>query len=491
MIAGRPGYLQHRNMDSPDANTLTTSTPDYAFNKLWLRFPDAAVERAFEREEMARARYVIRIYVAAGVVLYSLFGVLDLVVGGNSIPILLLIRFGLVCPVMLTTLTLSFFPVFPRIGQIALGCNMAASGLGVIAMTAVMPAPFNAQYFAGLLMCVLYCSSLIRLRIVIAALISLAFVGLYQLSALWLNPIPFATYVSNNFYLVMATGVGLFSGYFQEFYVRKSYVSQKLIEAKNETLSVLLVRAEEANRSKSNFLATMSHELRTPLNAIIGFSEILKGEFYGVLGDARYRDYAGDINTSGLHLLAIINDILDLAKVEAGKLELREDRTDLGRCLETSLQFCRLRAAEANVEIRVSTPKQDVYALADDRLLRQMLLNLLSNAIKFTPAGGRVHVLLEASAEDGIVFEVRDTGIGIRPEHLERVMRPFEQVEPALSRRHGGTGLGLHFAKKIAELHGGTIALESAVGKGTRVRVWLPPGRLLISTEAPLLLQAV
>jgi signal transduction histidine kinase len=368
---------------------------------------------------------------------------------------------------------------------------MASGGLGIIAMTAVMPAPFNAQYFAGLLMCVIYCSSLIRLHFVTAALISFAFVGLYQLSALWLNPIPFATYVSNNFFLVMATGVGLFSGYFQEFYVRKSWVSQKLIEAKNEALSVLLVKAEEANRSKSDFLATMSHELRTPLNAIIGFSEILKGQFYGVLGDARYLDYAGDINTSGLHLLSIINDILDLAKVEAGKLELREDRIDLRHCVETSLQYCRLRAEEGRVDIRVSTPKTDVCALADDRLLRQMLLNLLSNAIKFTPEGGHVHILLEASADDGIVFEVRDTGIGIQPEDLERVMRPFEQVERTLSRRYGGTGLGLHFAKKIAELHGGTIALESAVDKGTRVRVWLPPARLLVNTDAPLILQAV
>jgi signal transduction histidine kinase len=288
----------------------------------------------------------------------------------------------------------------------------------------------------------------------------------------------------------MATGVGLFSGYFQEFYVRKSYVSQKLVEAKNEALSVLLVRAEEANRSKSNFLATMSHELRTPLNAIIGFSELLKGQFHGVLGDARYLDYVGDINTSGLHLLAIINDILDLAKVEAGKLELREDSTELKRCLETSLQFCRLRAEEGSVAIHVCTPGEDVYALADDRLLRQMLLNLLSNAIKFTPGGGRVDVVLEASAEDGIVFEVRDTGIGIQPEHLERVMRPFEQAEPALSRRHGGTGLGLHFAKTIAELHGGTIALESIIAKGTRVRVWLPPRRLLVGTGAPLALNA-
>ncbi|HEX3429821.1 MAG TPA: HAMP domain-containing sensor histidine kinase [Rhizomicrobium sp.] len=467
-------------MGSPDPNQIVSSSPDYDLDKIWLRFRDPRTERMFEREMMQTSLGIIRTYVFAGAALYIAFGLLDWLVGGKAFPVMLAIRFGLGTPVLVAVLVLTLFPVFIRIGQFALSCNLVASGLGVVIMTAIMPPPYNAQYYAGVVMCVIYSSSLIRLRFTYAAIISTILVAAYEISAAFINPIPFATYVSNTFFLVMATGVGLFSGYYQELYVRKSYVSQKIIEAKNDALKTLLVEADNANKSKSEFLATMSHELRTPLNAIIGFSDVLKKQLYGTLGNERYLEYVADINASGLHLLAIINDILDLAKAEAGKLELREDTFDLVQCVQDCIQMCRARADEGGVKITLDAPQWELDGYGDERLLRQLMLNLVSNGVKFTPPNGQVLVRLNAEQRGGIIIKVSDTGIGIPPEHLDRVLRPFEQVERALSRRHGGTGLGLPFAKKIAELHGGSLLIQSEVDKGTHVTVRLPAERWIV-----------
>jgi signal transduction histidine kinase len=473
------------------ASTIAPPEPNYDLDVVRLRFRDREVERTFERETLQRSLGVIRVYVIAGTLLYFVFGALDKVVGGDAAPILLFIRYCVVCPILLTVSVLSFFSIFTRIGQYALSCNMISSGLGIVTMTAFMPPPYNAQYYAGLLMCLIYCSSLIRLHFSYSVCISVVLVGAYQVVAGFVNLLPLPTLISNDFFLVMATGVGLFSGYYQELYVRKSYVSQKIIEAKNEALKGLLIEADNANKSKSEFLATMSHELRTPLNAIIGFSDVLKKQLYGTLGNERYLEYVADINASGLHLLAIINDILDLAKAEAGKLELREDTFDMIQCVQDCIQMCRGRADEGGVKLTLEAPQWEMDAFGDERLLRQLILNLVSNAVKFTPPNGHVLVQLNADRSRGILVEVSDTGIGIPPEHLERVLRPFEQVERALSRRHGGTGLGLPFAKKIAELHGGSLWLESEVDKGTRVTVRLPADRLVLNQYSVPLRQSV
>lgn len=478
-------------MGPPTASQTETPHSGYDLDRIWLRFRDPETESTFEREMLQSSIGTIRIYVFAGTMLYASFGLLDWVVGGKIFPVLLLIRFALGTPVLVTVFILTFFPIFLRIGQFALACNLVTSSLGVMIMTAIMPPPYNAQYYAGLVMCVIYSSSLIRLRFSLSAVLSAILLVAYQIPAALINPLPFPTYVSNNFFLMMAAGVGLFSGYYQELYVRKSYVSQKIIETKNVSLSTLLIEADKANRSKSEFLATMSHELRTPLNAIIGFSDVLKKQLYGTLGDGRYVEYVADINASGMHLLSIINDILDLAKAEAGKLELREDEVDLDECLQSSVQMCRAPADQNGVAINLETPAGGVYAFVDERLLRQLMLNLVSNAVKFTPPGGSVSITLQASESEGILMQVVDTGVGIPDEHLERVLRPFEQVEGALSRRYGGTGLGLPFAKKIAELHGGSISLESEVDKGTRVQVRLPTSRLIVHAYPVPVRQAV
>jgi len=240
--------------------------------------------------------------------------------------------------------------------------------------------------------------------------------------------------------------------------------------------------AETASRAKSEFLASMSHELRTPLNAVIGFADLMRVQLHGPMGNAAYRGYVEDILASGRHLLELINDVLDMAKVEAGKHVLATERLDIAATIDECRRITAAIAAQAGVELR--TPEAEMLvAEADARAVRQVLLNLMSNAIKFTPPGGSVTVTLEVVAARCVV-RVRDTGRGIAADDLERVLRPFEQVDSVLVRRHAGTGLGLPLSKALVELHGGALHIESEPGRGTEVRFDLPlvrPAELLTS----------
>ncbi|HXZ00608.1 MAG TPA: PAS-domain containing protein [Stellaceae bacterium] len=240
--------------------------------------------------------------------------------------------------------------------------------------------------------------------------------------------------------------------------------------------------AELASRSKTEFLANMSHELRTPLNAIIGFSDILMGQIFGPLGDTRYGDYARDIRDSGLHLLNLINDVLDVSKVEFGKVELIEETVDVAAVVESCARLMRDRADTAGIRLVQELPPGLPQLQADSRRLKQILLNLLSNAVKFTPSGGRVTIRAGQHATDGFRLTVEDTGIGIAQQDLEKAMRPFGQIDSRLARKYQGTGLGLPLARSMAELHGGKLELDSAPGQGTIATIWLPPSRILRPT---------
>ncbi|WP_309605829.1 ATP-binding protein [Phenylobacterium sp.] len=262
--------------------------------------------------------------------------------------------------------------------------------------------------------------------------------------------------------------------------LRKAVVN---LEHSQEQLSELArkyetekVRAEGANQAKSEFLANMSHELRTPLNAINGFSEIMIAEMYGPLGDPRYKDYSRDILVSGQHLLALINDILDMSKIEAGKMNLRFEPVSLEDVAEDALRLVRNRAEAAGLALRLDfsdLPEVD----ADYRAIKQVLLNLLSNAIKFTPRGGLITVRAERRDDplgERVRISVQDTGIGIPADDLARLARPFEQIESQHAKTQQGTGLGLALTKSLVELHGGLLDLRSAPGQGTRATFSLP-----------------
>ncbi|UTD25530.1 PAS domain-containing sensor histidine kinase [Bradyrhizobium sp. WD16] len=231
-------------------------------------------------------------------------------------------------------------------------------------------------------------------------------------------------------------------------------------------------RAEEASQSKSKFLANMSHELRTPLNAIIGFSEIMGSGMFGTLGSDKYQEYCRDILTSGRYLLDVINDILDMSKIEAGRMTLDLEPVDLGQTLTESLRVVSGRAQAKQLAL-TSEIEGDITVSADRRAMKQIAINLLSNAVKFTPDGGRVHVRGRA-LEDRVVLMIADTGIGIPSQSLSRLGRPFEQVESQLTRIYPGSGLGLAIAKSLARLHGGSMRLRSCIDRGTVVYVSIP-----------------
>ena len=243
--------------------------------------------------------------------------------------------------------------------------------------------------------------------------------------------------------------------------------------------------AELASRSKTEFLANMSHELRTPLNAIIGFSDILMGQIFGPLGDLRYGDYARDIRDSGLHLLNLINDVLDVSKVEFGKVELIEETVDIVAVVESCARLMRDRADTAGIRLVQELPPGLPQLQGDSRRLKQILLNLLSNAVKFTPSGGRVTIRASHHPRDGFRLTVEDTGIGIAKQDLEKALRPFGQIDSRLARKYQGTGLGLPLARSMAELHGGKLELDSAPGQGTTATIWLPAGRILQAPSLP------
>ncbi|MFZ5791716.1 MAG: ATP-binding protein [Pseudomonadota bacterium] len=252
-----------------------------------------------------------------------------------------------------------------------------------------------------------------------------------------------------------------------------------VIEEQNEALHAAKERAEQLSRSKSEFLALISHELRTPLNAIIGFAELMRKEVRGPLGDPAYRDYATDIQVSGQQLLSLINDILDLSRIEAGKFELREERIGLGRVAEACIGLLRPQLEQKKLSIGIDGLAGLGRVQADERLMRQMLLNLLSNAIKFTPERGRIAIGGGPAADGGVEIAVSDTGIGMSAEEQRLALEPFVQVDSSLARRFEGSGLGLPITKRFIELHGGRLAIESRKGEGTTVTLWFPPGRRL------------
>jgi two-component system cell cycle sensor histidine kinase PleC len=260
-------------------------------------------------------------------------------------------------------------------------------------------------------------------------------------------------------------------------------LAQELEQARDEALRKRF-EAETANASKTSFLTNMSHELRTPLNAILGFSEIIQRECFGPVGSPRYTEYASDIHSSGTHLLSLINDLLDVAKIEAGKMEIEPLALDVRSTFSSALRIIVARTRERRQQLVIQIRPDAPPLYADERAVKQILLNLVSNAVKFTPEGGRIVVAASCSKQGDFQIMVEDNGPGIAREKLERVFMPFNQVDNHYGRKGSGTGLGLTLVRGLAELHGGIAWIESDIGKGCRAYVVLPTQHPTAQTSA-------
>ncbi|WP_082910582.1 sensor histidine kinase [Magnetospirillum moscoviense] len=271
---------------------------------------------------------------------------------------------------------------------------------------------------------------------------------------------------------LVAMGVGLLARSF----TTKIILAEELAEAKREV--------ERSSQAKTEFLANISHELRTPLNAVIGFSQVMRNEMLGPLGSARYREYAAGIEESGQHLLQLIDDIMDVSQIESGRVDLREEQVHPSELVESVARLIRPKADSNRVLLFVE-PIADLPELrVDARRIKQVLLNVLSNAVKYTPAGGRVELRCRVAESGDFVFEVSDTGIGIRPGDIDRVLRPLDRGESSYTRSYDGPGLGLPIARGLVELHGGSLKLDSFPNNGTQVVVRLPAARVVKADAA-------
>ncbi|HEY0104980.1 MAG TPA: ATP-binding protein, partial [Rhizomicrobium sp.] len=243
------------------------------------------------------------------------------------------------------------------------------------------------------------------------------------------------------------------------------------------------IQADQANRAKSEFLASMSHELRTPMNAIIGFADVIRHKTFGPLQPTKYCEYVDDIYDSGLHLLSLINDVLDMAKIEAGKLELHREEMNVASVITTALRLVEPQAAEAGLVLN-SQIDTDAVLIADERALKQIMVNLLSNAVKFTKQGGHITIFAARTADEGLAIGVEDTGIGMTDDGLAKALEPFGQVAHTITVEGRGTGLGLPLVRALVEAHGAAFRIESLLGTGTRVWAEFPAGAVVADRAA-------
>lgn len=466
-------------------------------------FTDPMMERAFREASFADARLLNRTTAAIAALIFAGFGVFDYITLGLS-PLfytLLGLRAGLAATAVLVIM-LAHDPKQFRVVDIAiLVLQLYIVCLFLVAVVVRTPAgplypPSVSSY--GIVMIVLGNYVFIATRFSYSTLVALLASFSYLVVSAVFRRFTAWDMALEGMLLLGCNMLGVSMLYRIQTLQRRQYsllseerMAGERLQAQSRELRTIardLARARDeatiANRAKSEFLAHMSHELRSPLNAIIGFTEVMTAAMFGPVEPPRYREYVEDIHASGVHLLAVINDLLDLSKAESGRMELNETPVRIEDAAASAMRLVRERAYEATVKLTLDAPDSLPDLRADERMIKQIVLNLLTNSVKFTQPGGTVAVSARIDDEGRLALAVSDTGIGIAAHDLPKVLEAYGQADVARSRSSEGTGLGLPLVKSMAELHGAGIELESTLGEGTTVTVRFPADRLIPRAEA-------
>lgn len=461
-------------------------------------FTDPSMEQAFREASFADARLLNRTTAAIASLIFVGFAIFDYITLDTSQLFYTLfgLRVGLAATAVLV-IALTNDPKRYRVADIAiLVLQLYIVGMFLVAVSVRSPSgllypPSVSSY--GIVMIVLGNYVFIATRFSFSTLVALLASLSYLAVSLIFRPFTPVDMALEGALLLGCNMLGVSMLHRIQTLQRRQYsllkeerLAGERLQAQSRELKTIardLARARDeatiANRAKSEFLAHMSHELRSPLNAIIGFTEVMTSAMFGPVEPPRYREYVEDINASGVHLLAVINDLLDLSKAESGRMELNDTVVRIDDAATSAMRLVRERAYEAGVRLTLDVPETLPDLRADERMIKQVILNLLTNSVKFSQLGGTVAVSARVDDEGRLAVAVADTGVGIEAHDIPKVLEAYGQADVARSRSSEGTGLGLPLVKSMAELHGGDIALESTPGEGTTVTVRFPPERLV------------